>query len=273
MQITQIIDIINQNPLNPLDPDKIASKLGLNSSHIQDFLYEWAGVTFQQFLELLTEDYFKQRLIKPSKTIENSFSNQNILKNQPTKLKAITCSQTKHPPDISKIYYSTIPSPFGYAFIAILEDKICHLSFIYIKNPDKNINSLRKKWPKADLTESTDQIKQFSRTLFIDPANTKFSLVVKGTDFQYKVWNFLLLIPRGKLYSYGQVASAIGCPTASRAVANAIGANPIAYLIPCHRVIRSSGALGGYHWGVVCKQAILAWEFAKDFEFKNHTTD
>jgi AraC family transcriptional regulator of adaptative response/methylated-DNA-[protein]-cysteine methyltransferase len=163
------------------------------------------------------------------------------------------------------IEYGIRPSTFGLAFIAATERGICQLSFTDENNYPDLLKSLQIAWPKADIQENKSRIKSLNNKIFHthNPSNEKFHLFVQGSNFQVKVWESLLRIPSGMAFSYQQVANSIDAPNASRAVANAIAKNPIGYLIPCHRVIRNTGVIGGYRWGCERKQAIIAWEAAK----------
>ncbi len=161
------------------------------------------------------------------------------------------------------INYHFSQSPFGKIIVASTSRGICYLAF---EDDEKRaFDSLKHKFPKAQFKKATDQFQQNALTIFNnDWQNLQtVKLHLKGTDFQLKVWETLLKIPCGKLTTYGKIANQIQKPKASRAVGTAIGANPVAYLIPCHRVIQSSGIFGGYHWGTTRKAAIIGWEAAK----------
>lgn len=163
------------------------------------------------------------------------------------------------------IRYGLHETPFGLALLGITERGICHLSFVTADEISPARAILNQAWPAAELQPDADSTVAYCDAIFTPLAERSqpLTVVVKGTNFQVQVWRALLSIPPGGLATYQSLAAAIGRPTAARAVGNAVGKNPIAYLIPCHRVIRASGALGGYRWGLARKSAILAWEAAQ----------
>ncbi len=273
-RIAKAIDFLHQNALNQPSLDDVASAVGLSPFHFQRLFRRWAGITPKRFLQYLTVDHAKQLLAESSvleTAIEVGLSSQSRLYDHFVALEAMTPGEYKRMGQGLEIHYGISPSPFGNAFIAATERGVCHLSFIDKQNPGENMDLLRKKWPDASFKEDSDRINTLSAAIFNTPPNTTTDLVlmVQGSNFQIKVWEFLLCISPGRRYSYGQIAEAIGKPSASRAVANAIGANQIAYLIPCHRVIRNTGVLGGYRWGIERKQAMLAWESAEQDQGKS----
>ncbi|NJN73822.1 MAG: methylated-DNA--[protein]-cysteine S-methyltransferase [Limnothrix sp. RL_2_0] len=157
--------------------------------------------------------------------------------------------------------YGYYDSPFGLCLIATTKNKLCNLYFLDASDKTAGLDLLRSEWPDADIAE-TSAITTLGDRLFngTPPDPSTFSLHLQGTDFQTQVWQALLNIPFGQTVTYQELAQSIGRPTAARAVGNAVGRNPISFLIPCHRVIRSSGKLGGYRWGFPCKTALLNWE-------------
>jgi AraC family transcriptional regulator of adaptative response/methylated-DNA-[protein]-cysteine methyltransferase len=160
------------------------------------------------------------------------------------------------------ILYSYYDSPFGLCLIATTENKLCNLYFLADNDKSTGLDLLHVEWPDADISETSSAIKTLGDRLFngTPPDSSTFSLHLQGTAFQTQVWQALLDIPFGQTITYQELAQSIGRPTAARAVGNAVGRNPISFLIPCHRVIRSSGKLGGYRWGFPCKTALLDWE-------------
>ncbi len=267
-RIAKAIGFLQQNAANQPSLDDIAAAVGLSPFHFQRLFRRWAGITPKRFLQYLTVDHAKQLLASSSvleTSIEVGLSSQSRLYDHFIALEAMTPGEYKRAGMSVDIDYGISSSPFGNAFIAATERGVCQLSFIDSHQSGEHLERLKKKWPNAALTENSTRMATLAETIFNNPSNTNadFSLMVQGSNFQIKVWESLLRIPPGKLYSYGQVAAAIGHPSSSRAVANAIGANPIAYLIPCHRVIRNTGVLGGYRWGLERKQIMQAWEAAE----------
>lgn len=172
-------------------------------------------------------------------------------------VKAKKIADKKH-----SIIYGYYDSPFSLCLIATTENKLCNLYFLDANNKTTGLDLLRSEWLDADILETSSAIKTLGDRLFngTPPDPSKFSLYLQGTAFQTQVWQALLKIPFGQTTTYQELAQSIGRPTAARAVGNAVGRNPISFLIPCHRVIRSSGKLGGYRWGFPCKTALLDWE-------------
>uniref|UniRef100_B8HMF1 methylated-DNA--[protein]-cysteine S-methyltransferase n=1 Tax=Cyanothece sp. (strain PCC 7425 / ATCC 29141) TaxID=395961 RepID=B8HMF1_CYAP4 len=177
-------------------------------------------------------------------------------------VKLTVISLAEFQPEGLKISYGIHPTPFGDCLIARTIRGICNLHFLDPVARDSAEQWLRSEWPTAEMIPDQQATQEISDRLLrpVLPNQQPFVLAVKGTDFQIQVWRALLKIPFGGLTTYGALAEAIGRPTAVRAVANAIGCNPVAYLIPCHRVIRASGQLGGFRWGLERKTALLAWE-------------
>ena len=153
----------------------------------------------------------------------------------------------------------------GQAFVALTPRGVCNFSFLDDLAPEAPLTALAHSWPEAELREAPSRTQNVINTMFDDSKtpDRPISLHVSGTNFQISVWRALLQIPPAKVVSYAQVASAVGNPKAARAVGLAVGANPVALMIPCHRVIQQNGKLGGYHWGETRKQAIHAWEAAR----------
>jgi AraC family transcriptional regulator of adaptative response/methylated-DNA-[protein]-cysteine methyltransferase len=167
------------------------------------------------------------------------------------------------------IRYGVHASPFGPCIIATTPQGVCELAFAEPDDVPETLATLRARWPEAEWTEDPEATAPVRDALFAPldappdaPSRAPFMLLLKGTNFQVRVWEALLRIPPGQTTTYGAIARALGEPGASRAVGNAVGQNPVAALIPCHRVIRQTGALGGYRWGVARKRALLAWEAA-----------
>ncbi len=164
-----------------------------------------------------------------------------------------------------EIAYGVHETPLGSMFVAVTPRGICRMGFVDATNSEELLARLAKEWPLSTLHHDPDATRFAVAGLFnrSGDASAALSLHVTGTNFQIAVWRALLTIPEGQLASYSHIAQALGTPKSSRAVGNAVGANPIAVWIPCHRVIQQSGALGGYRWGLEKKQIVQAWELAK----------
>jgi len=197
------------------------------------------------------------------KTFDDRFSETKNSPDSFIKLERMTTEEYKNGGQNLSINYSFSESPFGQIIIATTPKGICYLAFA--ENETEALCSLKHKFPNARYSQIMDSLQKKAITIFNQGQNNIYEvkLHIKGTDFQMKVWNALLEIPMGRLCTYGEIASKVNNPKASRAVGTAVGNNPVSLLIPCHRVIRSSGELGEYHWGANRKEAILDWESEK----------
>lgn len=162
-----------------------------------------------------------------------------------------------------EVRYGFVDTPFGPALLAETARGVCHLEFLAAAGKEKAVSRLRARWPKAALKADAAAASRLSRRVFRPDGKGRVPLHLRGTAFQLKVWEALLRIPSGGVSAYGDVAKAVGLPKASRAVGSAVGENAVAYLIPCHRVIKGSGVIGDYRWGRARKRALLAWESAQ----------
>lgn len=266
--IEKAIRYINANLKTQPGLEDIARAVNLSPFHFQRLFRQWAGITPKRFLQFLTLNHAKQ-LLKDSSTLDVSLeiglSSQSRLHDHFVTLEAITPGQYKNKGLDMKVEYGMGHSPFGSVFMGATERGICQLSFINRESYDGCVESLRSAWPYADFLENHLRMETLSKKIFNTQTESqeKFHLFVQGSNFQVKVWESLIRIPTGMAFSYQQVANSIALPSGSRAVANAIAKNSIGYLIPCHRVIRNTGIIGGYRWGSERKQAILTWEAAK----------
>ena len=268
-KIEKAIGFINENHTAQPNLDDIANAVGLSSFHFQRLFREWAGITPKRFLQYLTVDHAKKLLEESSifdTALETGLSSQSRLYDHFVTLEAVTPGEYKNRGQNISINYGFTQCPFGLVFIAATNRGICHLSFSTPESMPESIRSLQQKWRNAKIAENQLRIETLSNKIFNPDTQTqkKFHLFIQGTNFQVRVWESLLRIPYSAVSSYQNVASSIGAPTATRAVANAIANNPVGFLIPCHRVIRNTGAIGGYRWNNKRKQAILAWESAND---------
>jgi AraC family transcriptional regulator of adaptative response/methylated-DNA-[protein]-cysteine methyltransferase len=250
--------------------EEVAEHLHLSPYHFQRLFKRWAGISPKRFLQFLTLDYAKQLLKETKNNLETTYraglSSPSRLHDLFVSVDAVTPGEYKSLGFGLEIFFGVHDSPFGNCLVAVTERGVCGLSFLDAGGPKAALDSLHRQWPKAVLNENLEKTEWVIRRVF-EPlrqdAPSPLPLLLKGTNFQIKVWEALLSIPTGSLTSYQDLARAIGKPTASRAVGSAVGANPIAYLIPCHRVIRSTGAFGNYRYGAVRKKAILLWEQAR----------
>lgn len=244
----------------------IAAHLHLSPYHFQRMFTRWAGLTPKRYLQSRTVEQAKALLLaaKPLLEVSNSLglSSSSRLYDHFIQLEAVTPGEYKKSGTGLQIDYAIHPSPFGNLFIALTPRGICDLVFLDDTDIQVPLATLYQRWPNAKLREDRSTTAALVSAMFgdTDKLDRPLSLYVSGTNFQISVWKALLKIPPGSLASYSQVAHAIGKPRAARAVGTANGRNPIAFLIPCHRVIQHSGRIGDYHWGETRKRALHAWE-------------
>ena len=265
-RVARAIEFITSNPDNQPSLQQLADHLHLSPYHVQRLFARWAGVSPKRFLEAVTLERAKQLLRQNHSTLETSqqlgLGSASRVYDHFVNLEAVTPSQFKLRGQDLHIQYLFADSPYGEVFIASTERGICRLAFVENDHRDVLVEELQQEWPLATLSTEKALNKPLLKSLFNPSVNNKpLSLYVKGTNFQINVWKALLRLEPGQFTSYGSLAAGIGKPQAARAVGTAVGANPVALLIPCHRVIQQSGGLGGYHWGTTRKRAILTREF------------
>lgn len=264
-RIAQAIQFIEQNVQQQPSLEEIAAAVHLSPYHFHRLFRRWAGVTPKQFLQFLTVDYAKTLLTESNSVLETSLatglSGPGRLHDMFVTLEAVTPGEFKSGGSGLQIAYGFHPTPFGCCLLATTSRGICALNFVEEGSQSQALAQLVHTWPGATLVENSQQTGPLVAQIFSgQPPQQPFNVLVKGTNFQVKVWSALLKIPSGAVTSYGAVATCLAQPTASRAVANAIAHNPVGYLIPCHRVIRKAGAISNYRWGEERKRAILGWE-------------
>ncbi len=249
--------------------DEIAAHVHLSPFHFQRLFSRWAGVTPKRYLQVLTLERAKALLQESRPLLEVAdtlgLSSGSRLYDHFVQLEAVTPGEYKQRGAGLVIDHGVHDTPFGQAFVALTPRGVCNFSFLDDQAPEAPLTALTHNWPEAELREAPSRTQGVIHTMF-DGSKTPdrpLSLHVSGTNFQISVWRALLQIPPARVVSYAQVASAVGNPKAARAVGLAVGANPVALMIPCHRVIQQNGKLGGYHWGEIRKQAIHAWEAAR----------
>ena len=249
--------------------DKIAAHVHLSPFHFQRLFSRWAGVTPKRYLQVLTLERAKALLQESRPLLEVAdtlgLSSGSRLYDHFVQLEAVTPGEYKQRGAGLVIDHGVHDTPFGQAFVALTPRGVCNFSFLDEKAPETPLAALAHSWPEATLQEAPSRTQNVINTMFdgSKAPDRPISLHVSGTNFQISVWRALLQIPPAKVVSYAQVANALGNPKAARAVGLAVGANPVALMIPCHRVIQQNGKLGGYHWGETRKQAIHAWEAAR----------
>lgn len=263
--IAYLVDNFKQQP----SLEQIASHVNLSPFHFQKIFTDWAGVSPKKFAQYLNVNYAKQLLHKNETinlfdtALETGLSGTGRLHDLFVKIEGMTPGEFKNGGQALHINYSFTSSYFGDVLIASTTKGICYLAFY--EDSKLALELLKADFPKADFKEVLDDLQQSVIQVlqqdFTAPKSIKLHL--KGTDFQLKVWEALLNIPFGDVSTYGAIAQQLNSPSAARAVGTAIGSNPVALIIPCHRVIQNTGKLGGYMWGLNRKSAILGWEAAK----------
>jgi AraC family transcriptional regulator of adaptative response/methylated-DNA-[protein]-cysteine methyltransferase len=247
----------------------VAAYVGLSESHFQRMFTRWAGISPKRFVQYRTAEVVK-RLLRERRpvleaTYEAGLSGPGRLHDLVVNAEAVTPGELQRGGLGVTVRYGFHPTPFGECLIAVTPRGVCHLAFVEPVSRREALARLEHDWPLAQLIPDQDATRAAAGKAFPPPgssAQPSLALHVKGTNFQLKVWKALLEIPVGDVTTYGAIATKLGDPKASRAVGSAVGANPVSYLIPCHRVIRASGELGGYAWGIERKKVMLRREAA-----------
>lgn len=264
-RIAKAIEYIRSNFRLQPSLEEVAEKIHLSPAHFQKIFTDWAGTSPKKFLQFISLEHAKNLLKEEKASIfdaayETGLSSTSRLHDLFVKIEGMSPAEYKNGGKSLLIHFSFSESPFGNIIAASTEKGICYMAF----EDDKKLalRKLKAQFPNASFFQKQDELQKNALSIFDRDWNrlNTVKLYLKGTDFQLKVWETLLSIPMGKLSTYGNLAEKIGNPKASRAVGAAIGNNPVAFLIPCHRVIQSSGNIGGYRWGGERKQLIIGWE-------------
>lgn len=267
-RIAEAIGYIKENFKSQPSLDEIAEKIALSPFHFQRLFTDWAGVSPKKFLQYLTVEHAKKMLKENQASlfdtaIETGLSGTGRLHDLFVNIEGMTPGEYKNGGENLSINYSFAESPFGNILVASTSKGICHMAFA--DDQKEALQILQSKFPNAAYKQMVDLMQQNVLYIFTHDWTKlgQIKLHLKGTEFQLKVWEALLKIQMGQLTTYGNIARQIQVPKASRAVGTAIGDNPVAFLIPCHRIIQSTGVFGGYHWGNIRKTAIIGWEAAQ----------
>lgn len=270
-RIAGVIRFLDQRHAEQPDLATLAQHAGLSESHLHRLFSTWAGVTPKDFLQSLTLAHAKDLLRKGESVLDaaldSGLSGPGRLHDLCVNLEAASPGEMKSGGAGWTIAFGFADSPFGTCLIAESPRGVCHLSFAERSNETVARENLRLDWPNTALERDDARAQQIAARVFARPANggsnASLRAFVRGTPFQVRVWRALLHVPTGSLTTYGRLARGIGRPSAARAVGSAVGQNPLAYLIPCHRVIRETGVFGNYHWDPARKRAMIAWESAE----------
>ncbi len=271
-RIAKAIAFIRQHHREQPNLSTVAQHVNLSEYHFQRLFTQWAGISPKRFLQYLTLAYAKSRMTETQSllelTAESGLSSPGRLHDLFVTLEAMSPGEYRTGGAGLQIRYGVHETPFGHCLIALTTRGICNVHFV--DNTDEKIalQRLQLDWPSAKMIPDPTATGEVCDRIFNASHSSSLTLHIKGTNFQIQIWQALLRIPFGGLTTYQGLATSIGKPTAARAIGNAVGRNPVAYLIPCHRVIRGSGEMGGYRWGCDRKAALLGWEAS---QIEEHT--
>jgi AraC family transcriptional regulator of adaptative response/methylated-DNA-[protein]-cysteine methyltransferase len=268
-RIETAIRYLEENFQRQPELDEVAEKVHLSPFHFQRVFTEWAGISPKRFLQFLTVDFLKDKLSETKNLIDAAeaagLSSQSRVYDLFTTLEAVTPQEYKQRGEGIRIYYGFHETAFGLALIGVTDRGICWLSFLQAdEEPRLELEKMKSHWHNSVFKEDRVLTEKSIDLIFNrGNSNERLHVFVKGTNFQVKVWEALLRIPMGSVTTYQNIANKIQSPRAMQAVGSAVGSNHIAYLIPCHRVIRKDGVLGEYRWSAPRKKSIIGWEMAK----------
>lgn len=272
-RIAEAIDYIRDHFQSQPSLEEVADKIHLSPYHFQRLFTDWAGVSPKKFLQYISVEHAKEVLKDQRATVydaafETGLSGTGRLHDLFVNIEGMTPGEFRNGGADLEINYSFAESPFGPVLVASTAKGICYMAFVdeaAASGEPAAFADLRSRFPNARLRQMTDLIQQNALYIFTQDWSrlSEVKLHLKGTDFQLKVWETLLKIPMGGLSTYKDIAGRLGNSQASRAVGSAVGDNPVAFLIPCHRVIQSTGIIGQYHWGATRKAAMIGWEAAR----------
>lgn len=268
-RIAEAIRYLEANFRQQPDLDALAAHLSLSPFHLQRLFTRWAGISPKRFVQFLTAEHAKALLAQSHSVLDAAYdvglSSPSRLHDLMIATEAVTPGEFKTKGSGLVIRYGRHATRFGDCLLAATERGVCMLAFLDDEAWPAALTELAKQWPEATLVEEPKFTQPYIEQIFAASGkgdSRPLTLLMKGTNFQIKVWEALLKVPFGSVISYEGLAEMVGQPAAARAVGGAVGANQLAYLIPCHRVIRKSGVVKEYHWGPTRKKAILAWEAA-----------
>ncbi|MFN8303391.1 MAG: methylated-DNA--[protein]-cysteine S-methyltransferase [Saprospiraceae bacterium] len=265
-RVARAIEFLDTHFQQQPELDEVARQVHLSPHHFQRIFTEWAGVSPKKFMQYLSIDHLRSRIFDLNNLNEAAeavgYSTQSRVYDLFVSIEAVTPREFKTGGQGLDIRYGFHPTPFGECLIGLTARGICALSFVDETNKQAEFDDFLDRWQAARLWSDPAGTAPTVEQIFGQKATQKVHLLVQGTNFQLKVWEALLKIPAGAVSTYQHIAQNIGQPAAARAVGTAIGRNPVAYLIPCHRVIRKEGLVGQYHWGSTRKKALLGCEMA-----------
>lgn len=269
-RIEQAILYLEKNFQRQPELNEVAEHVHLSPFHFQRIFTEWAGISPKRFLQYLTVDFLKEALHKSRNLSEAAdqagLSGQSRVYDLFTTLEAVTPQEYKQRGGLT-IRYGVVATLFGPALLGISERGVCWLSFLAVdEDPRRELEKMKEHWHRSTFFEDQELAAAYAGKIFSPKTGAPYEaihLYVKGTNFQIKVWEALLRLPAGNVTTYQAIAGHIENPKALQAVGSAVGANHLAYIIPCHRVIRKDGILGEYRWSAARKKSIIGWEMAQ----------
>lgn len=270
--VVRVIEYLCQNQYDQPKLTDIADYVGMTTGHVQKTFTKWAGVSPKDFQHYLTIHHAR-KMLNDRETILNASYDLGL--SSPARLHDLFTKVEAMPPGIYKsggegldIIYGYMHTPFGRALIMMTENiakkmSICGIGFVD-ESDELAFEDMQKRWPKANYLPDEQTVLRGAKSIFAPEnwnAQKPMTIILIGSDFDVQIWRTLLKIPMGQAVSYGDIALHLGKKKgASRAVGSAVGRNPISFLVPCHRVLRANGELGGYHWGISRKRALIGWE-------------
>ncbi len=263
--VRRAIDAIDAAGETPLSLQDLAAEMKMSPAHFQRLFSTWVGVSPKRYQQYLMLGHAKTLLRERFTTLETAqsvgLSGSGRLHDLFLRWEAMSPGDYARDGEGLTIYWGWFESPFGPALVMGTDRGICGLAFAAEAGPEPAMADLKSRWPKASFVEDPTHLHPWAVSALGMAGETQLHMI--GAPFQLKVWEALLSIPSGHVTTYSEIAQSIGRPKAVRAVGTAVGRNPVSWLIPCHRALRKSGALGGYHWGLPVKRAMLAWESAR----------
>ena len=266
-RIEQAIHYLETHQDSKPSLQEMARAVALSPFHFQRLFSRWAGISPHRFLQVLSLNHAKSVLLDQGSILDAAYeagiSGPGRLHDLFITHEAVTPGQFKQAGEGLTLLYGLHPSPFGTCLLAASPQGICYLGFPPEAELEQHVEAMQAQWPRASWVCDSTRTLPWAESIFA-PAiqcGTPLKLHVRGTNFQIRIWHALLRIPAGSFVSYADLARMAGQPRAARGVGQALGRNPVAFLIPCHRVIRATGVLGDYRWGATRKKAMLAWEY------------
>ncbi|NBT28772.1 MAG: methylated-DNA--[protein]-cysteine S-methyltransferase [Gammaproteobacteria bacterium] len=265
-RVSRVIDFLEAHVEQQPDLTQVAAAAGLSPEHFQRIFKRWVGISPKKYLQSLTLNRAQNELKRGSSllsaALKSGLSGTGRLHDLFVTFHGMTPGEYQALGRSLRINYGIVPSPFGHCLLGVTDRGVCWLSFGSARL-SRELPELRATWPGAEFLHNSRAVERVARSIF--PGNGKLPkepihVLVKGSEFQLRVWRALLQIPIGSVTSYGELAAAIDKPNAMRALGTAVGQNAISFLIPCHRVIRAGGHFGQYRWGAERKAIILEWE-------------